>query len=525
MKKGEPLEIYDERLAGDVLESMHDVAALSAGNALGDGKKVTVSGIYDIQLTDDYSESDSTNRFFMIQYKQKGYTIYQMGNKIYYRPTDEFKRIVKEIQDGIPGRNITSLTMQYSDPTEPLIPCNIKQRNDCLFIVDSIFGSLTGQSYNRLPVSVNDSVNENCKIRKNSKLSTDGDIKKSIKATEAKYKTKEEKRFDSEVEALQKKYEVVGCLDQQPEESVKIRKTSNNTVNETPEEEFKLVLPNKARYTAPEKVNEELYVTPETDVAENKWPKNRVKKSTIDGLPFDGDSYIWEPGDYVIFRHFEDDMWIEYTGQISDVIDDIENGQLITIICAGHTVSNVLPIDVRPDMRIKVQRNRFSNSFDEPRYASRDRMGINPETRLTDNVENDDVEKYVNDYKNFNNERNHVYGFVTHDGQPVILESIPFSLKDFADSKRMIRALNEDEELIEVPVEDIAVDSSEWPWAVIVSDNNDPVDENEPLRKIRVNPVSYVEANEESDGADGLVEIVLNGVETKMMKKFIKLIV
>ncbi len=48
MKKGEPLEIYDERLAGDVLESMHDVAALSAGNALGDGKKVTVSGIYDI---------------------------------------------------------------------------------------------------------------------------------------------------------------------------------------------------------------------------------------------------------------------------------------------------------------------------------------------------------------------------------------------------------------------------------------------------------------------------------------------
>lgn len=43
--KGEPLENYDERLAGDVLEAMHDVAALSAANAKADGVDVTVGPI------------------------------------------------------------------------------------------------------------------------------------------------------------------------------------------------------------------------------------------------------------------------------------------------------------------------------------------------------------------------------------------------------------------------------------------------------------------------------------------------
>ena len=85
--------------------------------------------------------------------------------------------------------------------------------------------------------------------------------------------------------------------------------------------------------------------------------------------------------------------------------------------------------------------------------------------------------------------------------------------------------MNEDGQLIEIPAKDITVDTENWPWAVIVMDDSDSVDADEPLRKIRVNPTSYIDADEESDGAEGLVDIILNGVETKMMKKHIKLIV
>jgi hypothetical protein len=98
------------------------------------------------------------------------------------------------------------------------------------------------------------------------------------------------------------------------------------------------------------------------------------------------------------------------------------------------------------------------------------------------------------------------------------------SLKDVSESVKEVRALNEDT-LVRVPIEDVAVDNEEWPWAVVVMNADDnPNIEEEPLRKIRVNPVSYVEANVDDDGAGGLVDIILNGMETKMHKKYIRIL-
>ena len=150
-------------------------------------------------------------------------------------------------------------------------------------------------------------------------------------------------------------------------------------------------------------------------------------------------------------------------------------------------------------------------------------MGINPETRLTDQVENDPTD-YRKEYNDFNSERFFMSGFLMKDDQ-IVSFPLRISVKDVSESKQFVRAMNEDGQLIEIPAEDIAVDTENWPWAVIVMDDGDSVDADEPLRKIRVNPTSYIDADEESDGAEGLVDIILNGVETKMMKKHIKLIV
>ena len=61
---------------------------------------------------------------------------------------------------------------------------------------------------------------------------------------------------------------------------------------------------------------------------------------------------------------------------------------------------------------------------------------------------------------------------------------------------------------------------NEWPWAVIVSDGDGNGDESdEPIRKIRINPTSYIEAGDED-----MVECIINNEKTEMIKKNIKII-
>lgn len=275
-------------------------------------------------------------------------------------------------------------------------------------------------------------------------------------------------------------------------------------------------LPNRAFYSP---------VEPVVESAQIKLPKNRTKTSPFDGGQWNGEEFIFEPGDYVIFRlnvdYGEGAVWDEFSGQVTGVKDDVESGQIITILSYGHTV-NVTPIDVRPDMSIMVRRNRFADAPDEPYRASLVGMGIDPKTRIADKVTND-VKDYAEEYDDFN-EGGFFMGYLVKDGQVVSMKPYKISLKDVSESVKEVRALNEDT-LVRVPIEDVAVDNEEWPWAVVVMNADDnPNIEEEPLRKIRVNPVSYVEANVDDDGAGGLVDIILNGMETKMHKKYIRIL-
>ena len=503
--KGQPIENYDERMAGDVLESMHDVAAHSAGNAKGDGIDVRVGPIKFQYFSYPDENGVSDVHWFAIARGDKSYVVYTIGNEVFYRPGKEFDNIFDAILKHIPDFTVTRFKRDFRNPEEPLNGVNIRRREDCLFIVDSIFGSLTGKSYNNIPVSVNDSVTENLKIIRHNKLSTDGDIRKSIKAHDAKYGSKEDNDFKQELEDEQKKGEVVGCLDQQPqEESLKLIKNKNTEeVNETP------VLPNRARYSSVDEMNE-------------SWrpPKNRLKKSEIDGQEWNGENYIWEPGDYVIFRAEATDAsgatgWFEFGGQVTDVRGTENDSQIVTIMCAGKTIV-VEPRDIRPDYKYIVQRNRFRYCVD-PRLASREGMGVNPETRLTDKVENDKTD-YTKDYADLN--ARFIFGHIVKDGQRMTMEPVRISLEDISESRKVVRMVNEDNLLTEVPIEQVQVDEPNWTWAVIVMSQDDMTGDDEPLRKIKVDPVSFVEADPEN----GLVDVLLNGEKTKMMKKHIRIL-
>lgn len=277
------------------------------------------------------------------------------------------------------------------------------------------------------------------------------------------------------------------------------------------------MLPNKARYTKNEKVQESV----ESEVAARieRGPKTRMKKSAIDGMPYDN-NYEWEAGDYVIVQLEMTNPvdgkpeWIEYRAQVTGVKDNLEYGQDVTVMIQGHTIV-VKSEDVRPDPNIYVQRNRFIYAPEDPRLASREGMGINPDTRLTDQVKNDDYD-YTKDYNDLN--QRFVLGFLMHDGNVVSLDKMKFSLDDISESKKVIRALNEDS-LIEVPIEDVGVEEDEWPWAVIVN-GNDESDEDNPLRKVRVEPLSFVNAAT----PESLVRVKIKDIETKMMKKHLRML-
>lgn len=95
---------------------------------------------------------------------------------------------------------------------------------------------------------------------------------------------------------------------------------------------------------------------------------------------------------------------------------------------------------------------------------------------------------------------------------------------DILAKNRYVRILNEDMESIELmPLEDVEVlhsDIDEWPYAVIVIDQSDE----EPQRKIKVNPVSYCNAKTDDEDVEILMNPSSNSKPTAIKKKFIRIL-
>lgn len=155
----------------------------------------------------------------------ESYVIYQIGADIYYRLSSEFFQIIQDLKDEVPGQTIEALKYEYTDVSEPVISYSITDIDDCMFIVSSILSSLTGKSY--------DSITENVKIKRHTKINTDDDIDNSKTVNDAKYGTKDENDFKQEIEDKQKKDGTIGALDPQQEESVKPKLPNKHLLTET----------------------------------------------------------------------------------------------------------------------------------------------------------------------------------------------------------------------------------------------------------------------------------------------------
>ena len=437
-----PIEDYNEETDYDTLSKMHVKAIKSAEKANEDGNNVIVT-----DLATEGHDSDTVKYFIISDNYESGdsesYAIYQIGADIYYRNAKEFYQIIEDFKDEVPGQTIESLKVDYADKGEQLTSYNITDSDDCMFIISSIFSALTGKSYD----SNNKYMNENCKIKRSTKVDSDNDIDNSKVANDAKYGTKEENDFKQEIEDKQKKDGLVGALDPQQDEN----------------EAAKPKLPNV----------------------------NLVTEHNKNPFLEEGAVIEYEVNDKVLYKN---EPWTVFA-----VDEETGDKQNLKITKNGKTI-DVTSKDIKPDP------SQFKDIDNTPDQFEFDKNNLNK------TPENPKAEKMA-DLNGKTVECNIVVDSMvlknTLNG-----ERFKANLKDILEGVDDVRVYVGDKEET-WHKDNIDIDIEDWIPAVIASEND------EPLRKIKVNPKSYVDTTDDTD----LVDCTVAGKVTQLPKHAIRILV
>ena len=437
-----PIEDYNEETDYDTLSKMQVKAIKSAEKANEDGNNVIVT-----DLATEGHDSDTVKYFIISDNYESGdsesYAIYQLGADIYYRDAKEFYQIIEDFKDEVPGQTIESLKVDYADKGEQLTSYNITDSDDCMFIISSIFSALTGKSYD----SNNKYMNENCKIKRSTKVDSDNDIDNSKVANDAKYGTKEENDFKQEIEDKQKKDGLVGALDPQQDEN----------------EAAKPKLPNV----------------------------NLVTEHNKNPFLEEGAVIEYEVNDKVLYKN---EPWTVFA-----VDEETGDKQNLKITKNGKTI-DVTSKDIKPDP------SQFKDIDNTPDQFEFDKNNLNK------TPENPKAEKMA-DLNGKTVECNIVVDSMvlknTLNG-----ERFKANLKDILEGVDDVRVYVGDKEET-WHKDNIDIDVEDWIPAVIASEND------EPLRKIKVNPKSYVDTTDDTD----LVDCTVAGKVTQLPKHAIRILV
>ena len=437
-----PIEDYNEETDYDTLSKMQVKAIKSAEKANEDGNNVIVT-----DLATEGHDSDTVKYFIISDNYESGdsesYAIYQIGADIYYRNAKEFYQIIEDFKDEVPGQTIESLKVDYADKGEQLTSYSITDSDDCMFIISSIFSALTGKSYD----SNNKYMNENCKIKRSTKVDSDNDIDNSKVANDAKYGTKEENDFKQEIEDKQKKDGLVGALDPQQDEN---------------------------------------------EAAKPKLPNiNLVTEHNKNPFLEEGAVIEYEVNDKVLYKN---EPWTVFA-----VDEETGDKQNLKITKNGKTI-DVTSKDIKPDP------SQFKDIDNTPDQFEFDKNNLNK------TPENPKAEKMA-DLNGKTVECNIVVDSMvlknTLNG-----ERFKANLKDILEGVDNVRVYVGDKEET-WNKDNIDIDVEDWIPAVIASEND------EPLRKIKVNPKSYVDTTDDT----GLVDCTVAGKVTQLPKHAIRILV
>nr|DAT40579.1 MAG TPA: hypothetical protein [Caudoviricetes sp.] len=200
---------------------MHDKAVKDRKFLLADGITIQVSNIEDFMDI----------KYFTIETEKSSYTVYRIGNNIYYRKSSEFYQILQDISDSVPGVSTNTLTVNFTSD-EPIDYVSALNILDCLFLITTIISTYTGMT----PIpNMYHRVQESIKIKK-PKLSNDHDFNKSKLKDDILYGDADKREFEEEVEKTAEKEGIENPLvpsGEKEEESVKPKLPNVHNITES----------------------------------------------------------------------------------------------------------------------------------------------------------------------------------------------------------------------------------------------------------------------------------------------------
>lgn len=199
------VENYDEQLDIDVLNVLYNKACKGAEYIV----KNTAHSVMVNPVTEWNVDSEPFNSFD-IECDGRTYTIYEIGDRIYNRPSFEFYEIKKDLEDEVPGETIEALKMQFSQDAE-LDYVEKDNLEDCEYMLNALFTALTGEN-----CTVSD-LSENCKIRVK-KISSEGDLSQSKLVDDIHYGDKDTRDFEEKIELETQQAGVPNPLVAQPQQ-------------------------------------------------------------------------------------------------------------------------------------------------------------------------------------------------------------------------------------------------------------------------------------------------------------------
>ena len=186
------------------------------------------------------------------------------------------------------------------------------------------------------------------------------------------------------------------------------------------------------------------------------------------------------------------DIW-----HVFGIIDNIESGQILRITREGHTMTI-------PANKVKPDPNQLQ-------LLSIDQFNLDDKTRLNKKPENEKPVK-MEDL----NEQSIICNIKFNDAileHTVDGKRFRANLKDVLEETDPVRVYIGDE-IQEVPKQDVFIDTEEWPYAVVAGEDD------EPIRKIKIDPMSYIDAKEDND----LVRCMIGDKETELPKHSIRIL-
>ena len=261
----------------------------------------------------------------------------------------------------------------------------------------------------------------------------------------------------------------------------------------------------------------ELVDDPEED-EEDKQFKRRLKKLGYNpaaqqeqnqGGGMFGESYIFKGKGLRIFEYeyakkeAQPMDFVDFQGKEAQVIAVNPDGTM-TLLCQGMTIDGVT--------KRQIKQISYKDLMTPLQFGKFDRFG-NPD------FNSDPWDGKSSKHHDLNVTKVNLY---THTGVPYNESYAVFN--DIANKNSYVRVLNEDMESIDLmPIETVKVADTipeEWPFAVIVIDQTDE----EPQRKIKVNPVSYCNATSDDEDVEILMNPSANTEPSMLKKKFIRIL-